>query len=82
VKLLRRSGPRRAAGNTSPSSPGSASLARCSASDVIRLAAARLRDQLPDAELRTELIAYVRAEAGQYPGRARHGLPKDDQPSS
>jgi hypothetical protein len=52
-----------------------------SASDVIRLALARLRDQLPDAELRTELIAHVRAEAKQYPGRARRGLPKQDPPS-
>jgi hypothetical protein len=52
-----------------------------SASDVIRLAVARLRDQLSEDDLRTELIAHVRAEAKQYPGRARRGLPKDPQPS-
>ena len=53
-----------------------------SASDVIRLAIARLQDQLSnDYDLRAELIAHVRAEAKQYPGRARRGLPKDDQPS-
>jgi hypothetical protein len=51
-----------------------------SASDVIRLTVARLRDQLSDDNLRTELIAHVRAEAKQYPERARRGLPKDDQP--
>jgi hypothetical protein len=50
-----------------------------SASDVIRLAIARLQDQLSDDDkLRTELIAHVRAEAKQYPGRARRGLPGDE----
>ena len=50
-----------------------------SASDVIRLAIARLQDQLSnDDDLRTELIAHVRAEAKQYPGRARRGLPRDE----
>jgi hypothetical protein len=53
-----------------------------SASDVIRLAIARLQDQLADDDLRAELIAHVRAEAEQYPGRARRGLPKDDKPQS
>jgi hypothetical protein len=53
-----------------------------SASDVIRLAIARLQDQLSnDDDLRTELIAHVRAEAKQYPGRARRGLP-GDQPKT
>jgi hypothetical protein len=47
---------------------------------VIRLAITRLRDQLPEDDLRTELIAHVRAEAKQYPGRAGRGLPKDDKP--
>ena len=50
-----------------------------SASDVIRLAIARLQEQLSnDDDLRTELIAHVRAEAKQYPGRARRGLPGDE----
>ena len=50
-----------------------------SASDVIRLAIARLQHQLTDDDdLRTELIAHVRAEAKQYPGRARRGLPGDE----
>jgi hypothetical protein len=57
-----------------PGTPGRAAL---SASDVIRLAVARLRDQLSEDDLRTELIAHVRAEAKQYPGRARRGLPKE-----
>jgi hypothetical protein len=52
-----------------------------SASDVIRLAINRLRNQLSNDELRTELIAHVRAEAKQYPGRARRGLP-GDQPKT
>jgi hypothetical protein len=47
-----------------------------SASDVIRLAVTRLRDQLPEKELRKALIAHVRSEAEQYPGRARRGLPE------
>jgi hypothetical protein len=46
-----------------------------SASDVIRLAVNRLRDQLPEKELRKALIAHVRREAERYPGRARRGLP-------
>jgi hypothetical protein len=46
-----------------------------SASDVIRLAVTRLRDQLPEKELRKALIAHVRREAERYPGRARRGLP-------
>jgi uncharacterized protein (DUF2267 family) len=53
-----------------------------SASDVVRLAITRLRDQLSDDELRKELIAHVRAEVKEYPGRARRGLPKDDQTTS
>jgi Arc/MetJ-type ribon-helix-helix transcriptional regulator len=47
-----------------------------SASDVIRLAVTRLRDQLPEKELRKALIAHVRSEAEHYPGRARRGLPE------
>ena len=47
-----------------------------SASDVIRLAVTRLRDQLPEKELRKALIAHVRSEAERYPGRARRGLPE------
>jgi hypothetical protein len=46
-----------------------------SASDVVRLALARLRDQLDGQELRKALIEHVRAEVEQYPGRARRGLP-------
>ena len=46
-----------------------------SASDVIRLALARLREQLTDDELRRALIAHVLAEVELYPGRARRGLP-------
>jgi DNA polymerase I-like protein with 3'-5' exonuclease and polymerase domains len=52
-----------------------------SASDVIRLAVTRLRDQLSDKELRKALIAHVHSEAQQYPGRARRGLP-GDQPKT
>jgi hypothetical protein len=47
-----------------------------SASDVIRLPVTRLQDQLSDKELRKALIAHVRSEAEQYPGRARRGLPE------
>ena len=47
-----------------------------SASDVIRLAVTRLRDQLSEEELRKALIAHVRSEAERYPGRARRGLPE------
>jgi hypothetical protein len=47
-----------------------------SASDVIRLAVTRLRDQLPEKELRKALITHVRSEAERYPGRARRGLPE------
>jgi hypothetical protein len=47
-----------------------------SASDVIRLAVTRLRDQLTEKELRKALIAHVRSEAERYPGRARRGLPE------
>jgi hypothetical protein len=53
-----------------------------SASDIVRLAVTRLRSQLSDDELRKELIAHVRAEVEEYPGRARRGLPKDDKPQS
>jgi hypothetical protein len=48
-----------------------------SASDVARLAVNRLHEQLTDDELRTALIAHVRAELMEYPGRARRGLPKE-----
>jgi hypothetical protein len=47
-----------------------------SASDFIRLAVTRLRDQLPEKELRKALITHVRGEAERYPGRARRGLPE------
>jgi hypothetical protein len=47
-----------------------------SASDVIRLAVTRLRDQLSEKELRKALIVHVRSEAERYPGRARRGLPE------
>jgi Arc/MetJ-type ribon-helix-helix transcriptional regulator len=47
-----------------------------SASDVIRPAVSRLRDQLLEKELRKGLIAHVRSEAERSPGRARRGLPE------
>jgi Arc/MetJ-type ribon-helix-helix transcriptional regulator len=46
-----------------------------SASDVIRLALSRLQEQVPDKQLHQDLIAHVLAEAQQYPGRAKRGLP-------
>ncbi len=51
-----------------------------SASDVVRLAVTRLRDQLTDDKLRKALIAHVQAEVEEYPGRARRGLPKEIGP--
>ncbi len=51
-----------------------------SASDVVRLAIARLRDQLSDDKLRKALIAHIRAEVEEYPGRARRGLPQEIRP--
>lgn len=51
-----------------------------SASDVVRLAIARLRDQLPDDKLRKALIAHIQAEVAEYPGRARRGLPQEIRP--
>ncbi len=52
-----------------------------SASDVARLAITRLREQLSDDELQDALIAHVRTEVEQYPGRAKRGLP-GDQPKT
>jgi Arc/MetJ-type ribon-helix-helix transcriptional regulator len=46
-----------------------------SASDVIRLALSRLQEQVSDKQLHQDLAAHVLAEAEQYPGRAKHGLP-------
>jgi Arc/MetJ-type ribon-helix-helix transcriptional regulator len=46
-----------------------------SASDVIRLALSRLQEQTSDKQLHQDLIAHVLAEAKQYPGRAKRGLP-------
>ena len=43
--------------------------------DVIRLALSRLQEQLPEGDLRAELIAHVLKEVEQYPGRANRGLP-------
>jgi hypothetical protein len=51
-----------------------------SASDLVRLALTRLRDQLTDDQLRKALIAHVRAEVEEYPGRARRGLPREIRP--
>jgi uncharacterized protein (DUF2267 family) len=47
------------------------------AADVIRLALDRLQDQLPERELRAELVAHILKEARHYPGRAKRGLPKE-----
>jgi hypothetical protein len=51
-----------------------------SASDLVRLALTRLRDQLAADELRKALVAHVRAEVEEYPGRARRGLPQEIRP--
>ena len=44
--------------------------------DVIRLALTRLKEQLPERELRAELVAHVLKEVEHYPGRANRGLPR------
>jgi uncharacterized protein (DUF2267 family) len=44
--------------------------------DVIRLALTRLKEQLPEEDLRAELVAHVLKEVKHYPGRANRGLPK------
>jgi hypothetical protein len=49
--------------------------------DVIRLALTRLQEQLPEGDLRAELITHVLEEAEQYPGRANRGLPKLPKPT-
>src|ERR671937_45549 len=46
-----------------------------SASDVIRLALSRLKEQVTDKQLHKELAEHVLAEAKVYPGRAKRGLP-------
>jgi Arc/MetJ-type ribon-helix-helix transcriptional regulator len=46
-----------------------------SASDVIRLAVSRLQEQVSEKQLHQALVAHVLAEAEQYPGRAKRGLP-------
>jgi hypothetical protein len=46
-----------------------------SASDVIRLALSRLQEQVSEKQLHQDLVAHVLAEAKQYPGRAKRGLP-------
>jgi DNA polymerase I-like protein with 3'-5' exonuclease and polymerase domains len=46
------------------------------AADVIRLALTRLQEQLPEADLRAELVAHVLNEVKHYPGRANRGLPR------
>lgn len=51
------------------------------AADVIRLALARLQEQLPEDDLRAELVAHVLKEVEQYPGRANRGLPRSTAPS-
>jgi chorismate mutase len=50
------------------------------AADVIRLALTRLQAQLPERELRTELVAHVLKEVERYPGRANRGLPRSTEP--
>jgi Arc/MetJ-type ribon-helix-helix transcriptional regulator len=47
-----------------------------SASDVIRLALSRLQEQVSEKQLHQDLVAHVLAEAKQYPGRAKRGLPR------
>jgi DNA polymerase I-like protein with 3'-5' exonuclease and polymerase domains len=49
--------------------------------DVIRLALTRLQEQLPEEDLRVELVAHVLQEVEQYPGRANRGLPRFPLPS-
>jgi hypothetical protein len=44
--------------------------------DVIRLALSRLKEQLPEGDLRAELVAHVLKEVEHYPGRANRGLPR------
>jgi hypothetical protein len=46
------------------------------AADVIRLALTRLQEQLPEGDLRAEVVAHVLKEAEHYPGRANRGLPR------
>lgn len=46
-----------------------------SASDVIRLALERLREEVPWQEMRPALIERAHLEAQTYPGRAKRGLP-------
>jgi DNA polymerase I-like protein with 3'-5' exonuclease and polymerase domains len=46
------------------------------AADVIRLALTRLQGQLPEGDLRAELVAHVLKEVEHYPGRANRGLPR------
>jgi uncharacterized protein (DUF2267 family) len=46
------------------------------AADVIRLALSRLKEQLPEGDLRAELVAHVLKEVKHYPGRANRGLPR------
>jgi hypothetical protein len=53
-----------------------AQLEGVSITDVIRLALTRLQEQLPEGDLRAELVTHVLKEVQQYPGRANRGLPK------
>lgn len=46
-----------------------------SASDVMRLALDRLREELSWEDMRPALIQRAHADAQQYPGRAKRGLP-------
>jgi Arc/MetJ-type ribon-helix-helix transcriptional regulator len=46
-----------------------------SASDVIRLALSRLQEEASEKQLHQDLVTHVLAEAEQYPGRAKRGLP-------
>jgi DNA polymerase I-like protein with 3'-5' exonuclease and polymerase domains len=49
-----------------------------SASDVVRLALVRMGAQLSGEDLRRELVAHVKDEVRKYPGRAKRGLPSND----
>jgi hypothetical protein len=47
-----------------------------SSADVIGLALTRLKEQLPEGDLRAELVAHVLKEVEHYPGRANRGPPR------
>ena len=56
--------------------PNDAAVIRLVGADVIRLALTRLKEQLPEGDLRAELVAHVLKEVEHCPGRANRGLPR------